>query len=33
METELSNECRAAVGQRGDPGIQGTGTTRAVFPA
>ena len=29
-ETKLSSECRAAVGQRGDPGIRGTGTMRAV---
>ena len=32
-ETESSNNRRAAVGQRGDPGIRGTGTTSAVSPA
>lgn len=31
--TILSNNCRAVVGQRGDPGMCGTGTTRAVSPA
>ena len=28
--TEASNKRRAAVGQMGDPGIQGTGTVSAV---
>ena len=32
-ETESSNNRRAAVGQRGEPGIRGTGTTSAVSPA
>lgn len=31
-ETVRSNEWSANVEQRGDPGIRGTGTTRAVTP-
>ena len=31
-ETVRSNEWSANVGKRGDPGIRGTGTTRAVSP-
>ena len=31
--TILSNDLRAVVGQSGDPGMRGTGTTRAVSPA
>ena len=31
--TILSNNWRAVVGQSDDPGMRGTGTTRAVSPA
>ena len=31
--TVLSKECSAKVGQIGDPGMRGSGTTRAVSPA